>query len=205
MALEAVLFDMDGTLVDSVPAWHMAFNRVLGLYGRPPVSYEYFCSDILGQSAQADIDRFFPSLTLEGLSSHYERFFPENISTVRLFPATLSVLDFLDSRGLRTGVVTNTSKGLMGLILDTVGLSGRFGSAISADDVESGKPQPDMLHLSCKRLRVREEDTLMVGDTRMDIEAAKKAGMRSVGIGIKGDWRIRDIGELSGLMKRAGL
>jgi len=114
-------------------------------------------------------------------------------------------LDCLESRGLKTGVVTNTPKGLMGLILETVGLTGRFASVMSADEVESGKPQPDMLHLSCRRLGVREEETLMVGDTRMDIEAARNAGLRSVGIGIRGDWTIKDIGELPGIMKRAGL
>ncbi|MFH0862926.1 MAG: HAD family hydrolase [Candidatus Altiarchaeota archaeon] len=205
MGLKAVLFDMDGTLVDSVPAWHMAFNSVLKLHGKPPVSYEYFCTDILGQSAQADIDRFFPSLSVAGLTGHYERFFPESISTVRLFPATLTVLEYLDSRGLKTGVVTNTPRGLMEQILETVGLSGRFGSAISVDDVPSGKPQPDMIHRSCEILRIEEKDALMVGDTMMDVEAAKKAGMLSVGVGIQGDLMIRDIGELPKLMDGLGL
>jgi HAD superfamily hydrolase (TIGR01549 family) len=205
MSLEAVLFDMDGTLVDSIPAWHKTFNQVLELQGSKPVSYEYFCSDILGESTEKDIERFFPNLTPQGLVELYDQFFPQNISSVRPFPQTATVLDFLKSKGQKLGLVTNTPHVLMELTLKTTGLSFNFDSILGGDDVPRGKPWPDIIHRTCELLNVAEETTIMVGDTKADIVAAANAKVKSVGINVDGDWRINSIGELPHLFEKINL
>ena len=79
MDVKAVFFDMDGTLVDSIPAWHKTFNQALENQGSETVSYEFFCESVLGESTQEDISRFFPKLSVEELVNLYDDFFPENI------------------------------------------------------------------------------------------------------------------------------
>jgi HAD superfamily hydrolase (TIGR01509 family) len=202
MALKAVLFDMDGTLVDSIPAWHKTFNQVLALQGSGPVTYEFFVSDILGESTEADIKRFFPTLTSGELVGFYNRHFPPNLFSVRAFPQTPAVLDLLTAAGIRKGIVTNTPRGLMIATLNTVGLEGRFDSLVGGDDVPEAKPAPDMILESCRRLDVMPSEALLVGDTKSDTQAGANAKVRTVGIGVSGDWRISSLEELAPLLVR---
>jgi len=204
MALKAVLFDMDGTLVDSIPAWHATFNHVLRLQGMSEITYERFCADILGQSIEKDIETFFPHLTVEGLKSSYKAHFPKYLGGVELFPETPKVLEYLEQKGLKKGIVTNTPRDLMFLTLDKVGLSGRFESALGGDDVTVGKPDPEIIVKSLKEMGVDRKDALMVGDTNADMNAGKRANVKTVGVGIQGDWMVGGIGELPRLLEQIG-
>lgn len=199
---KAVLFDMDGTIVDSVPAWHNVFNQVLEKTGGEQMSYEYFCTEILGQSTQADVSRFFPTLSLEELMKLYDEFFPKNIGDVRLFPETLTVLDYLSHNNILKAVVTNTPRGLMLLTLKTLKITDMFDVILGGTDVSVGKPEPEMIHKACELLNVKESDALMVGDTSADMRAGQKAGCYTIGIGTEGDARIEDLGELLPLLER---
>ncbi|MFH1403078.1 MAG: HAD family hydrolase [Candidatus Altiarchaeota archaeon] len=199
---KAVLFDMDGTIVDSVPAWHKTFNMVLKHAGREEISYEYFCEDVLGQSTEYDIKRFFPMYTPEQLLGFYDRFFPENISEVKLFPESIEVIEYLKSRGLKVGIVTNTPRDLMFLTLEQVGLHDRFDVVLGGNDVSVGKPGPDIILKACEILGVGVGDALMVGDTTADTGAGRNAGCKTVGIGVDGDWRVESLGEFIGIAKK---
>ncbi|MBD3387914.1 MAG: HAD-IA family hydrolase [Candidatus Altiarchaeales archaeon] len=201
MTYEAVLFDMDGTLVDSIPAWHKTFNDVLEYTGGDKVGYETFCQDILGQSTEEDVSRFFPNLSPGELVELYDEFFPNNIGSVTLFPETDEVLEYLSRKNKLKVIVTNTPRELMHLTLETVGLTGRFDGVFGGDDVAVGKPEPDLIHHACKAVRVKESDSVMVGDTKADIGAGGAAGCTTVGIGVDGDHRIESLGELMGLLE----
>jgi HAD superfamily hydrolase (TIGR01549 family) len=198
---KAVLFDLDGTVVDSVPAWHKTFNQALEYTGSAGISYKEFCDNILGQSTEQDIERFFPSITEEELIGLYDRFFPEHIPSVRLFPESMKVLDYLESKGLLKGIVTNTPRDLMLKTLEMVGVKDRFDVIVGGTDVSVGKPDPEMIHKACGILGLDEGEVLMVGDTVADMEAGRSAGCRTVGVGVDGDWRIESLGGLLGLFE----
>ncbi|MBU0762408.1 MAG: HAD family hydrolase [Candidatus Altiarchaeota archaeon] len=201
MNVAAVLFDMDGTLVDSIPAWHKTFNQSLVSRGRNPVSYEYFCEEILGESTEEDIARFFPDLSVSELIGLYDQFFPKNIDAVRLFPETSEVIDFLRSKKIKMGLVTNTPRELMELTLKAVGLVDSFDSTFGGDDVSVGKPDPMMIHQCLVDLGVDVKNAVMVGDTRSDVKAGLNAGVKTIGLGVDADWRIDSISELLKLLQ----
>lgn len=202
MAYSAVLFDMDGTLVDSIPAWHKTFNEALKLNNRASVSYEYFCRDILGQSTEADVERFFPDLSPGDLVALYDRLFPANIDSVRIFPETMEVLAYLDVKEKKKGLVTNTPRELMHMTMEAVGIAGRFDVVLGGDDVSVGKPDPEMIVKACDTLGLKPEEVVMVGDTKADMGSGKDAGCVTVGIGVEGEHRISSLGALTALLDR---
>ncbi|MFH1054777.1 MAG: HAD family hydrolase [Candidatus Altiarchaeota archaeon] len=202
MKLKAILFDMDGTIVDSIPAWHRTFNQVRGHTGQPGITYDEFCNGVLGESTSEDVRRFFPMLSEDELVRLYDRFFPQNMEGVRLFPDSLRILDYLESKGILKGIVTNTPRNLMDLTLKTVGLEDRFDVALGGDDVSVGKPDPEIVRKACQMLGLGTDETLMVGDTEADMGAGRNAGCKTVGIKMRGDWRVESLGELTELLSR---
>ncbi len=201
MVLKAVLFDMDGTLVDSIPAWHRTFNQARASQGMGPVTMEAFCQDILGQSTQQDIARYFPDLVVEELLGLYDKFFPDNISHVRIFPNTLDVLKDLDDMGLKKGIVTNTPRKLMMLTLSTIGIEDRFDVLIGGNDVSTGKPDPEMINNALEVLSVAADEAILVGDTVADIKAGSNSGVRTVGIGVEGDLSIDSLANFPAMLR----
>jgi phosphoglycolate phosphatase len=202
MGFKAVLFDMDGTVIDSVPAWHRTFNMTREHLGHDPVTYERFCSDILGQSSDADIELFFPGLSVNELIGFYESFFRENIYMVSLFPETAGVMDWIRGHGLRTALVTNTPSDLMAEVVGRLGINGFFDELIGGTDVSIGKPDPEMIRLACERLQVKPRQAIMVGDTQADNLSGKAAGCVTVGIKTRADHEINGLDELIALLER---
>ncbi|MFC2162240.1 HAD family hydrolase [Candidatus Altiarchaeota archaeon] len=199
---KAILFDMDGTIVDSVPAWHLTFNQVLTETGGKEITYERFADDVLGQSTEQDIEIFFPGLTEDKLISLYDKYFRTHLASVKLFPDTITTLDYLGSRGLKKAVVTNTPADLMNETLDSLGIKDRFEVILGGTDVEVGKPDPAMIHKACRMLGIAEEEALMVGDTMADIGAGRNAKVATCGIGVKeGDYRVDDLTGLISILE----
>ena len=105
------------------------------------------------------------------------------------------MLDFLDGLGIKKGIVTNTQRDLMDLTLKKVKLAERFDFLLSGSDVAVGKPDPEMIHKGCRTVGAAEGESLLIGDTPADIKAGTAAGVKTVGVGVKGDWTIKSIGE----------
>ncbi len=194
---------MDGTIVDSVPAWHKTFNRVLDEVGGKKITLEEFCYDVLGQSTEKDIERFFPTLSDNELHDYYNKFFLEYIQEVRLFADSIKVLEYLESKKIVKGIVTNTPRDLMIKTLDLVDIRDWFEVILGGTDVTVGKPNPEMLHKACKMLDIDESEALMVGDTQADMGAGRSAGCFTLGIGVDGDWRIESLSEMTGFLEKA--
>ncbi|MFH1835194.1 MAG: HAD family hydrolase [Methanobacteriota archaeon] len=196
MSLKAVVFDMDGVVVDSTHAWWLTFNQALEHFDLPTVSEGKFMDEILGESTEDDIELYYPGVSEEELLSSYDSFFRGNLSEVRAFPDTLPLLEFLSIKDLKTAIATNTPRKLAGQTLGQAGLTGRFDFVFTADDVENGKPDPAMILFACEKMIVGVDEILYVGDTKADVSAAKAAGCRMVGVGICGDVQIQRLREL---------
>jgi len=201
MNVQAVLFDMDGVLVNSTRAWWKAYNKVAESQKLAAVPYKEFKTRLAGEPLSHDLQRF-TRLTLPKLARMYERFLLENIQDVRRFPKTLCVLKELKARGVKLAVVTNSPKATTYDILKHAAILDFFDAIITGEDVAAGKPHPDIINKACSKLGVKPEDTITVGDTQNDVKAGKTAGCTVVGIGVEADYTIKDIGGLTALLQQ---
>ena len=186
--IRAVLFDMDGVLVDSFDGWLDLINSAAIHFRRPPVSKDEFLK-VYGQSTQLDVEIFFPFQSVEEVDGYYETQFGILAENVKLMTGAKRALEEITTRGIGTAVITNTGGGLARSILEKVGLHPQH--TIGGDEVVNAKPAPDMLFLACELLGVSVADVVLVGDSRFDVEAAFAAGVDSIGVnGIEGDYSI---------------
>lgn len=178
--LRAVLFDLDGTVLDTAPDFHRVLNAMLSEFGRDPLPLSAVRPNVSHGAGRvvragfpdaderqfADLQRRFLEIYRSGLS----------IET-RLFEGMDQVLKELQSRGLHAGIVTNKAAWLTDPLLEEMGLTPRFCCIVSGDTVAQRKPHPlPMLH-AAKLTGVDPSECIYVGDAERDIQAAHRAGM----------------------------
>jgi len=189
---KAILFDLDGTLIDSAPDLALAINHMLTSIGREPISPTIIRSwvgngaSILvqrGLSGQAQIDEDLdPDLLAKALAIFLE-FYAQNlcVDTVT-YPHVRSTLKILKAKGYQLAIVTNKPFDFIQPILDGLELNGLFELLIGGDTLEKRKPDPLPLHYTCEKLGVTVEQCVMVGDSKNDVLAANAAQMQSIGL-----------------------
>ncbi len=197
MPYKAVLFDLDGVLVDSGEAWFSLLNATAREFSAPPITREQF-RETWGQGVHADVAQFFPHCTLARIERFYNAHFIDHVPHVAVDPDALAVFAALAEAGLSTAVVTNTPAPAARHILTKAGLAPW--EVIGGTDVPRPKPAPDMVLLALRRLSVKPEEALMVGDTLYDREAAGAAGVAFVGYGIESPVVLSRLGELLQLL-----
>lgn len=191
----ALLFDMDGVLVDSFHAWLKALNAALRRYDHEPLSEQTFRDTYWGHDLYENLRRL-------GIDDEVGAFcltiFGDYVDGITIFPATREVLQRLS--GYPMALVTNTPRRCVDSILTHFDID-VFDVVVTPDDVEHGKPDPEMLHRACTRLDVAPADTVFVGDTESDVEAGRAAGCTVVGVQVDADETIENIGELPSLLQ----
>lgn len=189
---KAVLFDLDGTLIDSAPDLALAINHMLTSIGREEISPAIIRSwvgngaSILvqrGLSGQTDIDENLDPELLEKSLAIFLDFYANNlcVDTVT-YPHVRSSLKILKAKGYRLAIVTNKPYDFIQPILDGLELNGLFELLVGGDTLEKRKPDPLPLHYACEKLGVTVEQCVMVGDSKNDVLAANAANMQSIGL-----------------------
>jgi beta-phosphoglucomutase len=179
----AVIFDLDGVLWDGEPLYHEAFNVILEPYGVRLSDDDY--RQIIGTSVGAAWDwvrrRFQLTASPDGVLRAYSE------AVLRLLeqpfeplPGVRSLIDTLRRRGVPMGVATATLRPWADATLRGLGLQDAFGAVVSASEVRSAKPAPDLFLAAAERLGVPPDRCLAVEDTGPGIAAAKAAGMFAV-------------------------
>lgn len=184
MAIRTVLFDLDGTLLDTAPDLSYALNQVLREESRPALSLAAL-RPLVSHGAKALIRYAF---SLEpgdpGFETRRERLlevYRANLAReTRPFPGILEVLDSLEARGLNWGVVTNKPSWLTEPLLAALALLDRAACVISGDTAEHAKPHPAPMLLACRQAGSQAFECLYIGDAQRDIEAGRNAGMRTL-------------------------
>jgi phosphoglycolate phosphatase len=188
-SLRTVVFDLDGTLVDTAPDLINALNFVLDREGLPPVPL-HSARNMIGAGARRLIER---GLELEGraasagditrLTDDFIAYYAEHIADVsRPFEGLESALDDLGTRGYRFAVCTNKLEWLSKLLLDRLGLSARFSAICGADTFGISKPDPAILQQTVARAGGDMFSAIMVGDAGPDIGVARRAGIPVIGV-----------------------
>lgn len=184
--IEAIFFDLDGTLLDTAPDLTAAFNATLEAYHRPPVSPGDFRRWISG-GATAMIGEFFKINAehpdFQAVRSLFLTHYRENlIENTRVFPGIEELLNHLEQKKIPWGVVTNRLTALTEPVLAHFGLHTRCCCAISGDTLPHSKPHPAPLLHACQLANSRPERSIYVGDALTDIQAAHAAGLFSVAV-----------------------
>jgi len=184
-----VVFDLDGTLVDTAPDLINALNFVLDREGLPPVPLAS-ARNMIGAGARKLIER---GLEIEGrtvsveelnrLTRDFIDYYAKHIADEsRPFEGLEAALDDLEGRGYRFAVCTNKLEWLSKLLLDRLNLSARFAAICGADTFGVAKPEPAILHQTIARAGGHSSAAVMVGDSGTDIGAARRAGIAVIGV-----------------------
>jgi phosphoglycolate phosphatase len=190
-AVDAVLFDLDGTLIDSAPIYYAIIDVIFDRLGIPPVpqsilleamkngefEWEIVLPDEMKNrkaqlvaKARSIIDEIAPSMFHD---------------QVKLIPGTAAALIEIATKGLRLALVTSTLREYMAIKLAPLaeaGVADVFEVVITADDVQNKKPHAEPLVMCSDKLGLAPGDCVYVGDTRVDIKAGKAAGMQTVAV-----------------------
>ncbi len=180
MSVDVVLFDLDGTLVDTVADITAALNQTLQEYARPPVAVEAIRPLVSGGSA---------AMLAHGLGERHPDFsgaqarFLQNYALCAdvnsvLFPGIAEILDAIERKALRWGIVTNKHTRSSMPLLDKLGLRQRAACVVCGDTTAHPKPHPAPLLYACEHVPCVPEQALYVGDSRRDVDAAIAAGIR---------------------------
>jgi phosphoglycolate phosphatase len=183
-----VLIDVDGTLVDSVPDLAYCVDEMMGQLGRAPHG-EARVRDWVGNGVERLVRRALVG-RLEGEPSaeEFARAFPlflalyrENTAQrSRLYPGVREGLDYLKARGYRLGCVTNKAAQFTVPLLKAMGIYDEFGIVVSGDTLPVKKPDPGPLLHAAAHFGVEPAESLMLGDSRSDVTAARAAGFQVV-------------------------
>lgn len=182
--ISSVLFDLDGTLLDTAPDMTNALNLLLAEEDKAPLTTE-FCRDFvshgsvamvtLGFGEQQDPDEF------ERRRLRFLHLYERNLCLdTKLFEGMDEVLLFLEENYIRWGIVTNKPAFLTDPLLEELKLSQRACSVISGDTIPERKPNPEPLYLAASQCGSLATECIYVGDAERDIEAGNRANMQTL-------------------------
>ena len=182
--LQAVLFDLDGTLLDTARDLAGALNRTLVARGRPPLPFEqirpwvshgsYALTRLGFDHAEGSAE--FEAARLALLDSYHAHVADETVP----FAGVHALIEQLEANGLRWGIVTNKPDWLTQPLLRALALPWRPGCVVSGDTLPERKPHPAPLLLAASQLACDPGACTYVGDAERDIEAGRRAGMRTL-------------------------
>ncbi len=185
---EMVLIDVDGTLVDSVPDLAFCVDQMMGSLGRPPHG-ETKVRDWVGNGVERLVRRaLVGQLEGEPPDEDFARAYPvfldlyaENTSKrSALYPGVREGLDYLLRSGYSLGCVTNKAEQFTLPLLSDLGIRGAFGIVIAGDTLPVKKPDPGPLLHAAKHFGVPPTQSLMIGDSKSDVSAARAASFQIV-------------------------
>ncbi|WP_027896948.1 N-acetylmuramic acid 6-phosphate phosphatase MupP [Zestomonas thermotolerans] len=186
MQLRAVLFDMDGTLLDSAPDFIAITQAMRAERGLPPLP-EKTIRDVVSGGARAMVATGFAldpeAPDFEPLRQEFlERYQNHCAVLTRPFDGIPELLEDIERARLRWGVVTNKPLRYAEPIMRDLGLAERSAVLVCPDHVSRSKPDPEMLLLACAKLGIQPAEALFIGDDLRDIEAGRAAGTRTAAV-----------------------
>jgi beta-phosphoglucomutase family hydrolase len=186
----AVIFDMDGVLVDSYRAHFLSWQEVMAARGRSMSREEFDAT--FGRTSREVIAALWPEdasseSEIARLDAQKEAAFRRILAAdFSVMPGAIALLDSLDAAGFALAVGSSGPPENVNLVLDRLGKRSLFGAVVHGMDVSRGKPDPQVFLLAAQRLAIAPQRCAVVEDAALGIAAAKAAGMASVGLASTG-------------------
>ncbi|GIO61533.1 pyrophosphatase PpaX [Paenibacillus cineris] len=192
--IDTVLFDLDGTIIDTNELIISSFMHVLEKHVPTPLTREVIIPK-MGMTLEQQLQFFSGSEDVTHFHQAYRTYNDaHHDEMVQPFPHVLEVIKELDRRGITMGVVTTKNKPGTFRVLEMFGLDKYMKAIVTVMDVEHPKPHPEPVLMAISQLGADPAATLMVGDSPVDIQSAKAAGARSAGVAwsLKGEKVLRE-------------
>jgi len=185
--MKAVLFDLDGVLIDSElvikVAFTLSYREIVGEKGDPPIK-EYMLH--MGDSFENIMEKLnLPKL----MNRPFREYSRKLIDFIKLKPGILPLLNDLKNENFRLAVITGKDRARTMEILEKFKISHFFGAVVTADDTPFPKPHTDPLWIALRELNVERSEAMMVGDASNDIIASHRAGIQSCAV----TWGMSDL------------
>jgi HAD superfamily hydrolase (TIGR01509 family) len=181
LQIDCILFDSDGTLVDSLKLIVSAYN-----YAVEPALHETFgdeqVASLFGPPMEKIFSTVLPAKFANNAVLRYHEYYREHfLDYAKTYPGVPELVTSLYDSNQKLGVVTGAGRMAAELTLKLSGLSTYFKTVVTGDDVNRPKPDPDGLQLAIRKLSAIPDRTIYIGDSGVDIRAAKNAGTKSAG------------------------
>jgi 2-phosphoglycolate phosphatase len=190
----AVLFDLDGTLVDTAPDLCHAANALRARAGLEPLALDLFRPSV-SRGSRAMLAIALPHLDEGAREAWVTPFLDHYAGAIaihsQLFAGMAAVLEAIERDGASWGIVTNKPEGLARALVDALGLSPRCAVLVGGDTLPQRKPDPQPLWFACDQLGIAASHAVYVGDDRRDMESARAAGLCAIAAA----WGYRDAAE----------
>jgi len=184
--IEAVIFDMDGVIIDSEPLYFKIQNELFNELGFSVLKSEY--NTFIGAGMQLMWEKlsskFDLPFTVNKLISMNNKLIYRTFSELPLLTATDGFHSFLKSlkeSKIKTAVASSTSKRTINVILSRLNVIQEFDTIVSSEEVQQGKPEADIFLEAARRINVKPDNCLVIEDSSLGVQAARKAGMHCVG------------------------
>ncbi len=183
--MKAVLFDLDGTLIDTAADFIRIIQHMCREEGREVVAADLIRTQV-SEGARAMVKLVYPALDVEDpvFLGHRQRFldsYGANIAVdTDLFSGMYPLLEALEAQEIPWGIVTNKPRWLSEALLQALNLTARCAVLVCPEDVTKTKPDPEPMYLAAKQIHLAAEDCIYVGDHPRDIDAGRAAGMYTI-------------------------
>ncbi len=182
--INTVLFDLDGTLIDTAPDMAGALDILCDEEQQTRLPFDEvrpIVSDGSVALVKLAFGEHLDTITLDRLKARYLEIYQKNLAVhSRLFDEMSNLLSQLEARNIKWGVVTNKPGWLTEPLMEALGLHLRAACIVSSDSTVRRKPHPEPMYYACKLANVLPEECVYVGDARRDIEAGHNAGMKTI-------------------------
>lgn len=187
MTIRAVLFDLDGTLLDSALDFIAILQHMRAEHGLPAMNEQLIRQRVSAGAADMvalALETGPEHAAFDALKEDFLQRYSQNYCThSRLFAGLPELLEQLEERQIAWGVATNKPEHFARPILHALQLEQRAATLVCPEQVKQAKPAPDMLLLACEQLGISPQQAIYLGDDRRDIQAAQAANMPSIAVG----------------------
>ena len=181
MKIETILFDLDGTLIDTNELIIASFTHTVEKFGDRPYTREEIL-DFIGPPLVDSLTLVNPNKIDDMVTAYREHNYANHEKYVKAYPDVVETIKKLKAKGYKMGIVTTKIHHTAELGLKIAGMEGIFDVIIGLDDVENAKPHPEPVLTAIDQLKANPMTTLMVGDNYHDIEAGQNAGVQTAGV-----------------------
>ncbi|MCA0984636.1 pyrophosphatase PpaX [Halobacillus yeomjeoni] len=181
MKINTILFDLDGTLIDTNELIIASFMHTIEQYGDRDYGRDEVL-DFIGPPLRDSLRKINPDRVEEMVETYRKHNIENHDSYVKAYDGVVETIRKLKEEDYRLGIVTTKMRNTVQMGLELTDLDGLFETVVTLDDVEHAKPHPEPILKALDQLGVKTSEAMMVGDNTHDIEAGKNAGTKTAGV-----------------------